>query len=204
MWAISPRPIRFLIAEDLYNHRFLKPFFQVFGCIQVYRTRTHNGDALRMAVKALEQGEVIGIFPEGTIHDRGMMQQVKRGVALLALRTACPVIPLAIRGSREAFPPDAKIPSPRFIQMHFHVPMTFPQVVSERIPEDQVVVVREQIRQRILNLVTVVQPRSTNTRIHRMSWPRWVGIAAAALIVVPLARSLTLTSRPSLDPAVRT
>lgn len=202
--VVSPRPVRFLIAEEFYNHPLLKPLFQALGCIEVYRTKAHNGDALRMAIEALEQGELVGIFPEGTVHFRGTMQQVKQGVALLALRTGCPVIPLGIRGSHEAFPPDAKIPFPRLVQLHFDAPIAFSKVAFERIPEDQVLFVQEQIRQRIMNLVTLAQTSPHEGRAYRMGWLKWFGVATAALIVVPLARLLTLTSRPSLDPAVRT
>ena len=201
--VVSPRPVHFLVAEEYYNHPLLKPLFRAVGSIEVYRTKTHNGDALRMAVAALERGELIGIFPEGTVSFGGTMQHVKQGVALLALRTACPVIPLAIRGSREAFPPDAKIPFPRLVQLHFDAPMTFPKVVFERIPEDQILSVREQIRQHILNLVTLAQTRPAEERAYRIGWLKWLGIATAALIVVPLARFFTLTSRPSLDPAAQ-
>ena len=117
--VVSSRPVRFLVAENFYNHPLLKPFFRALGSIEVFRTKTHNGDALRTAVEALERGELVGIFPEGTVHFGGTMQQVKQGVALLALRTGCPVIPLGIMGSREAFPPDAKIPFPRPIAWNF-------------------------------------------------------------------------------------
>lgn len=54
--AVSPRPVRFLVAEDLYAHRFLHGFFKALHCIPVYRSKTHNGDALRAAVAALEAG----------------------------------------------------------------------------------------------------------------------------------------------------
>lgn len=202
--VVSPRPVRFLIAEELYNHPLLKPLFRALGSIEVYRTKTHNGDALRMAIEALERGELVGIFPEGTVHFGGAMQQVKQGVALLALRTGCPVVPLGIGGSREAFPPDARIPSPRLVQLHFGAPIAFPKVARERIPENQILFVREQIRQYILNLATLAQTRPPGERAYRMGWLKWFGIALAALIVVPLARLLTLTSRPSLEPAVRT
>lgn len=201
--VVSPRPVRFLVAEEYYNHPFLKSFFQALGNIEVYRTKANNGDALRMAIEALERGELICIFPEGTTHFGGTMQHVKQGVALLALRTGCPVIPAGIVGSREAFPSGAKIPFPRLIQVHFDVPMVFSKVALERIPVTQVLFVLEQIRQHILKLVTSAQTRPAKERAYRMGWLRGLGIATAALIVVPLARFLTLTSRSSLDPAAR-
>jgi 1-acyl-sn-glycerol-3-phosphate acyltransferase len=162
LFAVSPRPVRFLVAEHFYRHPLLKPFFQAVGSIEVYRTQTHNGDALRMAIEALERGELIGIFPEGTTHFGGTMQHIKQGVALLALKTGCPVIPLGIRGSREAFPPGAMIPIPRLVQLRFHVPRAFPRVALEKIPDRQVFCVLEQIRRHILSVLALTARPSTN------------------------------------------
>src|SRR3989338_2793985 len=75
--ALSPRPVRFLVAEDFYNHPLLNPLFKAFGCIEVYRTKTHNGGALRAAIAALKQGAVVGIFPEGTTHFGGTVPTIK-------------------------------------------------------------------------------------------------------------------------------
>ena len=98
---VSPRPVRFLVAEELFFHPFLHWIFAGMGCIPVYRTQTNNGDALRAAVAALERGEVIGIFPEGTTSDLGRMRSVKRGVGLLALRTGAPIVPFGVWGSAD-------------------------------------------------------------------------------------------------------
>ena len=125
--ALSPRPVRFLVAEDFYNHPLLNPLFKAFGCIEVYRTKTHNGDALRAAIAALKQGAVVGIFPEGTTHFGGTVPTIKQGVALLALRTGAPVICLAIHGSMAAFPPRAKFPHPVLIRLSFGSPLSYPR-----------------------------------------------------------------------------
>lgn len=193
--VVSPRPVHFLVAEEYYNHPFLKPLFQALGNIAVYRTKTHNGEALRMAIEALGRGEVVGIFPEGTTNFRGTMQHMKQGVALLALRTGCPVVPVGISGSREVFPHDAKIPLPHLVQLHVEAPITFSKTAFEQIPEDQILFVQEQIRQRILQLTEVAQTSPHEGPVHRMGWLKWVGVVTAALIIVPLARFLTLTSR---------
>ena len=82
--------------------------------------------------------------------------------------------------------------------------MMFPRVALERIPDTQVLFVQEQIRQHVLNVIMLAHRRPAGERAHRMGWLRWFGMAMAALIVVPLARFFTLTSRRSVDPAVPT
>ena len=198
LWAVSDRPVRFLIAEDMYNHRFLNPFFRAFGCIQVFRTKTRNGDALRAAVSALERGELIGIFPEGTIHFGGTMQQMRKGVALLALKTGVPIVPLAIRGSGEAFPDGAKVPRPWAIQLRFESPVSYAKTSVDPIPEEHVAQTLEEIRLRVLQAMRSSKSSSTEWAVPR--WVKEAQVLVAALVVWPLSGFLTLTANPSLDP----
>jgi 1-acyl-sn-glycerol-3-phosphate acyltransferase len=58
--------------------------------------------ALRRALHVLQQGGVIGIFPEGPFSVRGRLEAGLPGVALLALRSGVPVVPAGIRGTYEA------------------------------------------------------------------------------------------------------
>jgi len=197
--VVSPRRVRFLIAEDLYTHRYLHRFFKAMGMIPVSRTQTHNGEALRSAVEALERGEVLGIFPEGTTHFRGSMEQVKQGIALLALKTGVPVVPFGIQGSFEAFPEGARFPRPRTISLRFEAPVRYPQIHLAQIPEADVAQTLEHIRLRILEAMQAIGLQAP----WRPTVPQWLKelqIALSGLIVLPLAGFLSCTANPSLDP----
>jgi 1-acyl-sn-glycerol-3-phosphate acyltransferase len=170
----------------------------MMGCIPVYRTKSHNGDALRAAVAALEAGELIGIFPEGTIHHGGAMQELKRGVALLALKTGLPVVPLAIRGSGEAFPDGARVPSPGTIRLRFERPGDYPKTSLDPIPEDAVRDTLERIRRSVLAAMRLI-PDPVKAPAPA-GWLKPLRVAASGLVVLPLAWFLTLTANPSLDP----
>lgn len=199
---VSPRPVRFLMAEEMYEHRYLHGLFKALGCIPVYRTKTHNGDALRAAVAALEHGEMLGIFPEGTTSYQGSMQQVKRGVALLALKTGLPIVPFAILGSFEAFPKGTKFPKPKPVEMRFEQPVSYPTSETDQIPEPVLAQTLEDIRLRILR----IRDRLVLEALQPAELPRWLKelqIALAALIVLPLSGFLTCTANPSLDPNER-
>ena len=58
----------------------------------------HNMDmnAIRQSLKTLKEGHVLGIFPEGTRYKDGIMQDMESGVALLALRSKCRMLPAYI------------------------------------------------------------------------------------------------------------
>ena len=100
MVAASPRPLRFIIAEEEYNRWWLRWLFSAMGCIPV--TRSGNPQqAFRAAREALDQGEIIALFPQGRIHlDHEPPARLKRGVALLAQMTEVPVCPIRIKGIR--------------------------------------------------------------------------------------------------------
>lgn len=197
--VVSPRPVRFLVAEELYFHRFMHWGFRAFNCVPVYRSRgTHNGDALRAAVQALEQGDLLGIFPEGTTKYRGTMPSIKRGVALLAMKTGCPIVPLAFHGSDAAFPEGTKVPRPLPIRMAFGAAVACPRAAAALVPEPDLAEQMERIRQDILWQMAVSRPGAADVRAP---WWKPLQVALAGLVIWPLAAFLTRTANPSLDPA---
>src|SRR5215207_3003711 len=73
------------------------------GQIPVYRDSAEAADAFRAAVAAVEQGECVGVYPEGTItRDPDLWPMTgKTGAARIALMTGCPVIPIGQWGAQE-------------------------------------------------------------------------------------------------------
>jgi 1-acyl-sn-glycerol-3-phosphate acyltransferase len=96
--SASRRPLRFLIAKEEYERPVLHWLFQAAGCIPVDRTGKPEL-ALRQALRALQAGEVIAIFPHGKIHlDSDPPRKLKGGVARLATWSSVPVFPVRIDG----------------------------------------------------------------------------------------------------------
>jgi len=97
-----PAPVAFLVMPRVYRATPLHPLFhRHIGSILLSLERPDVG-ALRAALQCLERGGVIGIFPEGPFSVRGRLERGLPGVGLLALRSAVPVVPVAIRGTYEA------------------------------------------------------------------------------------------------------
>lgn len=98
--AASQRPIRFMIATEEYQRFGLNWLFRAAGCIPVDRTG-QSQQAFRQALKALDDGEVVAMFPEGGIHlDNAPPRQLKRGVATLTKLTGVPIYPVRMAGIR--------------------------------------------------------------------------------------------------------
>ena len=98
--ATSRRVLGFLIAREFFDHWLCRPFCRILGCIPVRRDGRDLG-AARAALRALEQGRVVPIFPEGRITPKSGREigEGKPGAAFLALHAKVPVIPAYICGT---------------------------------------------------------------------------------------------------------
>ena len=87
-----PRPIRFIVFEDIYNLRVLNPILRVLGTLPISPRKAK--DAVRAASEAIMAGDIVCIFPEGELSRSGMLLRLKRGYELIARAAKCPVVPV--------------------------------------------------------------------------------------------------------------
>jgi 1-acyl-sn-glycerol-3-phosphate acyltransferase len=92
------RYVRFMAKKEIFNNKFAGPLMRGMHHISVDRS---NGSAsLVAALRALKDGEIIGIFPEGTISVSFEIKELKSGAVRLAQGSGVPVIPTIIWGSQ--------------------------------------------------------------------------------------------------------
>lgn len=92
------RYVRFMAKKELFDNKFAGPLLRGMHHISVDRS---NGSAsFVQALRALRDGEIIGIFPEGTISVSFEIKELKSGVVRLAQGAGVPVIPTIIWGSQ--------------------------------------------------------------------------------------------------------
>jgi 1-acyl-sn-glycerol-3-phosphate acyltransferase len=97
------RQVRFMAKAELYRVPCIKQILVAAGAFPVERG-ADAGRAVAAGVKLLEQGAVIGLFPEGTsLPDQ--KRGYKRGAARLALATGAPLIPVALVGTHLTLEP---------------------------------------------------------------------------------------------------
>ncbi|MEU9333725.1 lysophospholipid acyltransferase family protein [Streptomyces sp. NPDC048290] len=96
--GVSPRPVHFLIKKEAFIGP-LDPFLTGIGQLKVDRDSTDR-TAISRAVGVLEQGGVLGIFPEGT-RGEGDFAALRAGLAYFAVRANAPIVPVAVLGSAE-------------------------------------------------------------------------------------------------------
>jgi 1-acyl-sn-glycerol-3-phosphate acyltransferase len=91
---LQPRPITGWAKIEAWDNAFLNWLFSLWGVIPV---RRGEGDtsALRKALKALEDGYIFGIAPEGTRNKTGKLNRAQPGVVMLATHSGATILPIA-------------------------------------------------------------------------------------------------------------
>lgn len=95
---LNKRKVRFVAKEELYRFGILAWLGHLFDIIPIKRNK-QDLESMKRCIKALKNGELLGIFPEGTRKGLEKNQKVKNGAAFMALRTKTKVIPVGIHGS---------------------------------------------------------------------------------------------------------
>ena len=101
---------RFLAKASLFTPFLIGAFMRNTGQIPVFRATADAAAAYRAAVEAVNKGECVAFYPEGTLtRDPDLWPMVsKTGIARVALLTKAPVIPIAQWGANELLAPYAK------------------------------------------------------------------------------------------------
>ncbi len=125
------RKVTFLAKSDYFTGRgikglFTKMFFAGAGQVPVDRSGGRASEAaLHTALRILGQGNLLGIYPEGTRSGDGRLYRGRTGVARMALEAGVPVIPVAMIGTYEIQPPGQVKPRVRRVGMRFGAPLDF-------------------------------------------------------------------------------
>ena len=100
--AIKKHQVRFVGKKELCKNKLIAMLFRELRMISVDR---HNSDmeAMRACMKVTRDGEILGIFPEGTRHHKGTMEELESGIGLIALRSKVPLMPIYISGKVRLF-----------------------------------------------------------------------------------------------------
>lgn len=97
--AASPRLIRFVMEEDYANFPIIRHFLRRAGVIPINAARSQSiRQAFQAVEQALDEGELVCIFPEGRLTSDGEIHSFMRGTDIILQRSTAPVIPVAIRG----------------------------------------------------------------------------------------------------------
>jgi len=125
------RPVYFMAKEELFRIRFFGRLIRWLRAFPVKRGAPDR-TAIRMAIKYLECGEAVVIFPEGQLSEMGELQPIQPGAAMIARMTEVPVLCVGLRGTNRIMPFKSLIPRPAFggVKVRIGTPKVFPKESS--------------------------------------------------------------------------
>ena len=128
---VCKRRITFLAKADYFNTPgvkgfFMKMFFKGVGQVPIDRSGgSASEDALSTGLRILGQGDLLGIYPEGTRSPDGRLYRGKTGVARMALEAGVPVIPVAMIDTEKIQPIGTKVPRIMKVGIKVGAPLDF-------------------------------------------------------------------------------
>lgn len=127
--VIKRRKVTYLAKADYFKSWKTKWFFAGVGQISCEREGgSRSQQSLEIALDVLNEGKLLGIYPEGTRSPDGNLYKGRTGVARLALTSGVPVIPVGLIGTDEVMPKSAKWPRLRGrfgVRLRFGKPLDF-------------------------------------------------------------------------------
>lgn len=112
------RLVRFMAKKEVFDHKITGPLMRGMKHIPV--DRSAGGAAFREALKALNNGELIGVFPEATISRSFELKDFKTGPVRMAQAAGVPVIPMVVWGTQRIWTKD----HPKAVGKRRNVPIT--------------------------------------------------------------------------------
>ena len=134
----------------LFQNRIASSFFRAYGAEPLDR---QGGDVriINWALKMLNKDSAIGVFPEGTRNPGGMIEGIP-GVALIAIRSGAPLLPVGITGSESVGAPwQVVFPRGRF-RVRIGQPFSLPSIEG-RVGREQLKSLTTMIMERIASLL---------------------------------------------------
>ncbi|WP_028610509.1 lysophospholipid acyltransferase family protein [Paenibacillus harenae] len=117
------RKVHFMAKEELFMVPVFGPLIRAFGAFPVKRGGVSK-DAIKSAISLLKEGNVMGIFPEGSRNSQA--GAAKKGAAMIAVRSGAAVVPVAIIGRYKPFSK---------IKVYYGKPIDLTAIIEESSPD---------------------------------------------------------------------
>ncbi|MDI6692926.1 MAG: lysophospholipid acyltransferase family protein [Anaerosomatales bacterium] len=147
LWCIAPRHVHFMAKKELF-HGLLGWALPRLWAFPVDRSGADRA-ALTKAAELLADGELVGIFPEGTRQDSDELGSARGGVAFVALRSNVPIVPIGIVGTGHVWPRGQRLPKLRRVTVVYGEPIAVHEFPKEGSRREQVDALTGLIMERI-------------------------------------------------------
>ncbi|MGV2338561.1 MAG UNVERIFIED_CONTAM: 1-acyl-sn-glycerol-3-phosphate acyltransferase [Planctomycetaceae bacterium] len=151
-----PRPVCYLARDNLFRIPLLGRLLRNAFVIPISREAARTS-SIRAAIAQLDQGFLVGIFPEGTRSETGEVRPFRPGFLALAQRTNQPIYPVGVTGTLRALPRKALWIRPVRIHIHFGPPLSEDE--RHQLHHDTDAALCEQMRGKVAECVRIADER---------------------------------------------
>jgi 1-acyl-sn-glycerol-3-phosphate acyltransferase len=170
------RYVRFMAKKELFDNKIAGPLLRGMHHINVDRS---NGSASFVAaLRALKAGEIIGIFPEGTISTSFEIKGLKSGAVRLAIGAGVPIIPTIVWGGQRVYTKGVK---PSFKRGKIPVTVSFGAPIAYSRDTD-VEVAEAHLREVMIQMLRDVQEKYPDSHVGQ----RWAPVRLGGTAPAPL------------------
>lgn len=165
LYAALPPVFGFVIKREMSRVPVANLLLRRIGSHYVDRDRGHRGarDA-RKLLKRAHAGGALAFFPEGTFHHAPGLAPFRHGAFVIAAKARLPVVPIAIRGTRDALPPGGLWPNAHPIEVELAEPLPAPASNTGADVERTLAAARAAILARIPEPDLAAPPTAAGTR----------------------------------------
>lgn len=168
------RYVRFMAKKELFDNKIAGPLLRGMHHINVDRS---NGSASFVAaLHALKSGEIIGIFPEGTISTSFEIKGLKSGAVRLAVGAGVPLIPTIVWGGQRVYTKGVK---PNFKRGKTPVAVSFGEAIDYS-PDADIEAAELHLRQVMMGMLRQVQENYPDSHVGQRWAPTRLGGTAPA------------------------
>jgi 1-acyl-sn-glycerol-3-phosphate acyltransferase len=168
------RYVRFMAKKELFDNKIAGPLLRGMHHINVDRS---NGSASFVAaLHALKSGEIIGIFPEGTISTSFEIKGLKSGAVRLAVGAGVPLIPTIVWGGQRVYTKGVK---PNFKRGKTPISVSFGEAIDYS-PDADIEAAELHLRQVMMGMLRQVQENYPDSHVGQRWAPTRLGGTAPA------------------------
>ena len=172
----AKRYVRFMAKKELFDNKLAGPLLRGMHHINVDRS---NGSASFVAaLRALKSGEIIGIFPEGTISTSFEIKGLKSGAVRLAIGAGVPVVPTIVWGGQRVYTKGVK---PTFKRNKIPVSVSFGEPITYT-RETDIEVAEVHLREVMIQMLRDVQEKYPDSHVGQ----RWAPVRLGGTAPAPL------------------
>ena len=136
-YAFYPRYMKFIAWDKLFSFKPFGAFLRIMGTLPVSQENKNSSAALlREAIGYVSGGFDLFICPEGHRTEDGLLHPLEGGVAIMALKTGAPVVPVYCAGTYRALSPHMKFPRPCKLSVTFGDAID-PAGIDENLPDKE-------------------------------------------------------------------